>query len=61
MLKALGYSVNTDEKFDRTTQAALIAFQKDAGLSADGVAGPKTVETLIKKYGVDKYIKDFAS
>ena len=61
MLKALGYSVNTDEKFDKTTRAALIAFQKDAGLSADGVAGPKTVEALIKKYGVDKYIKDFAS
>ena len=61
MLKALGYSVNTDGKFDKTTQAALIKFQKDAGLSADGVAGPKTVEALIKKYGVEKYTKDFAS
>jgi peptidoglycan hydrolase-like protein with peptidoglycan-binding domain len=60
MLKALGYSVNTDKKFNKTTQAVLIKFQKDAGLSADGVAGPKTVEALIKKYGVDKYIKDFA-
>jgi spore germination cell wall hydrolase CwlJ-like protein len=61
MLKALGYSVNTDKKFDKTTEAALIAFQKDAGLSADGVAGPKTIEALIKKYGVEKYIKNYAS
>lgn len=53
--------MNTDKKFNKTTQAVLIKFQKDAGLSADGVAGPKTVEALIKKYGVDKYIKDFAS
>ena len=59
LLKALGYDVNTDKKFDKTTEAALIAFQKDAGLSADGVAGGKTVEALIKKYGIDKYIKDF--
>jgi hypothetical protein len=59
LLKALGYEVNTDKYFDEATKAALMAFQNDAGMSADGVAGRKTVEALIKKYGVDKYIKDF--
>jgi spore germination cell wall hydrolase CwlJ-like protein len=59
LLKALGYDVNTDKKFDKTTEAALMAFQKDVGLTADGVAGSKTVEALINKYGVEKYIKDF--
>lgn len=61
MLKALDYEVGTDGVFGTTTKKALIKFQADVGLSADGVAGPKTVETLIKKYGVSKYIKDFAS
>jgi hypothetical protein len=59
MLKALGYEVNADKVFDKATGEALARFQKDAGLTADGVAGRKTVETLITKYGVDKYLKDF--
>jgi len=59
ILKALGYNVNTDKKFNKTTEKALMAFQKDAGLKADGVAGRKTVEKLIKKYGLSKYIKNY--
>ena len=59
MLKDLGYKVSTDKYFGLSTKEALIQFQKDMGLEADGVAGKGTVEKLIKKYGVDKYIKEF--
>lgn len=59
MLKSLGYSVGTDKYFGLSTKEALIQFQKDAKLKADGVAGKSTVEKLINKYGFDKYIKEF--
>ena len=59
MLKELGYKVSTDKYFGLSTKEALIQFQKDNGLDADGVAGKGTVEKLIKKYGVDKYIDEF--
>ena len=59
MLKGLGYNTGTDKYFGKTTKEALIKFQKDEGLEADGVAGRGTVEKLIKEYGVDKYIDKF--
>ncbi len=61
MLKSLGYDTGTDGYFGLTTKSALVQFQKDNGLDADGVAGRGTVEALIKKYGVDKYISDYLS
>jgi putative chitinase len=35
-----------DGKFGPGTEAALMAFQKSGGLSADGIAGPKTLSAL---------------
>lgn len=61
MLKALGYSVSPDKYFGKGTKDALVAFQQSKGLTADGVAGPATIEALIKAYGVDNYIAKFAS
>lgn len=48
-LISLGYLRNSkaDGSFGAATKAALIKFQKKVGLSADGVAGPRT---LIKLY-----------
>jgi len=59
MLAALGYSVSTDAYFGHGTTDAVKAFQAANGLTADGVAGPTTIETLIKAYGEDKYYADF--
>ena len=48
-LIACGYDVGTtgaDGKFGKNTRSALIAFQTNKGLTADGVCGPKTWEEL---------------
>lgn len=46
-LKDLGFDPNgVDGNFGPGTKAALIAFQKSKGLTADGVAGPQTMAAL---------------
>lgn len=46
-LKEQGFSNELpDGKFGAKTKAAVIAFQKSKGLTADGVAGPKTLSAL---------------
>ena len=46
-LVALGYwNGKTDGKFGATTQQAVFALQKTAGISRDGVVGPKTQKAL---------------
>ena len=48
-LIALGYlSGSADGKFGKMTKQAVVAFQKAAGLSADGLAGKKTLQALEK-------------
>lgn len=48
-LTARGYSVGTiDGDFGQKTKSAVIAFQKDAGLTQDGIVGPKTKNALSK-------------
>lgn len=50
-LKALGfYTIKIDGKFGSGTQAAVIAFQAANGLTADGLAGSKTLSAIEKKY-----------
>jgi peptidoglycan hydrolase-like protein with peptidoglycan-binding domain len=46
-LSGLGYWLATpDERFDATTAHAVVAFQKLAGLTRDGVVGSRTAEAL---------------
>ncbi len=46
-LKELGYDPGkADGIYGEQTKNAVIAFQKTKGLSADGIAGPKTLEAL---------------
>lgn len=45
-LKNLGYSVTVDGTYGPITVAAVIAFQKQNGLTADGIAGAKTQSVL---------------
>ena len=49
MLTGRGYSVGKtgiDGDFGKATEAALREFQKDAGLTVDGICGPQTWEAL---------------
>lgn len=49
-LVKLGYNTNgVDGRFGAGTQRAVISFQKDNGLEADGLAGTKTLELLYAK------------
>ena len=45
-LKDLGYSVSADGSYGAQTLQAVMTFQKQNGLSADGVAGTKTLTLL---------------
>lgn len=57
MLRALGYDVKADGYFGEETRIEVLRFQKDCGLTADGVAGPDTLGALIRRYGISRYLK----
>jgi hypothetical protein len=46
-LRAQGYVVTTDTRFDATTVRAVKAFQAAAGLPVDGILGPATWNALL--------------
>ena len=51
-LKSLGYPVGTvDGQYGPATKTAVAAFQHTAGLTEDGVFGPKTLDALIQRAG----------
>ena len=45
-LSALGYPLAPDGIFGRDTEQAVRAFQRDHGLDADGIAGPRTFAAI---------------
>lgn len=45
-LRQAGFAINADGWFGQETEQALIAFQHRAGLIADGIAGPKTLQAI---------------
>lgn len=59
MLNKLGYDVKADGYFGMDCKEAMMQFQKDHGLHADGVAGPTTIEKLIRTFGIDKYVAKY--
>jgi hypothetical protein len=59
MLNKLGYDVKADSYFGKTTKEAVIAFQTDHKMKADGIAGPSTIKALIKAYGESTYCAKF--
>lgn len=51
VLEALGYSAGpADGIFGSQTRSAVVRFQKDSGLLADGIAGPSTLSSLSGSY-----------
>lgn len=51
-LKSLGYTVGkVDGQYGPTTKTAVASFQHAAGLTEDGVFGPKTLNALIHRAG----------
>lgn len=46
LLRSAGYQVTVDGDFGTSTKAAVVAFQKRNGLTADGMIGPKTQAAL---------------
>ena len=59
MLNKLGYNVTADKYFGAGTMKELKKFQEKKGLEADGVAGPSTVEALIRAFGIEEYYEKF--
>ena len=56
VLAAKGYNVgNIDGKYGPITEAAVIAFQRESGLVADGIVGQKTWTKLLDKGTFEKW------
>jgi murein L,D-transpeptidase YcbB/YkuD len=54
ILNKIGYIVNPTGIYDDSTFDSIMKFQKDFGLSADGIAGPRTMALLFQMVGWDE-------
>ncbi|HUB89301.1 MAG TPA: peptidoglycan-binding domain-containing protein [Dyella sp.] len=59
-LRSIGYCdidgpVNADGNFSDRTHRAVTAFQRDYGLVADGIAGPKTWQAL--RHALQRFLR----
>lgn len=60
LLRSFSYkAVKTDGYFGKDMKDAIKDFQQKWGLDNDGICGPGTLKAMIKKYGVQKFAKDF--
>lgn len=57
-LQAVGLKTETDGWFGPATEAAVIAFQRRAGLVADGIAGHKTMAALEQREKDPKHLAE---
>lgn len=57
-LQAVGLKTEADGWFGPVTEAAVIAFQRRAGLVADGIAGPKTLAALEQRDTDPKHLAE---
>ncbi|WP_199898379.1 N-acetylmuramidase domain-containing protein [Methylobacillus glycogenes] len=51
-----GYPLKQDALFDQETEGAVRNYQTRMGLVADGLAGPKTISTLLARSKNPKYL-----
>lgn len=58
LLQSAGFKIPADGWFGDATEAALLAFQHRAGLVADGIAGPKTLEALQTRVRNPKHLSE---
>jgi peptidoglycan hydrolase-like protein with peptidoglycan-binding domain len=48
LLNQMGYPVEQDGLFDERTFREVVRFQRDFGLNADGIVGPRTMALLFQ-------------
>lgn len=58
LLQSAGFKITADSHFGDATETALIAFQRRAGLVADGIAGTKTLEALQTRARNPKHLSE---
>lgn len=58
LLQSAGFKITADGWLGDATETALIAFQRRAGLVADGIAGPKTLEALQTRARNPKHLSE---
>lgn len=59
MLADLGYDVEPDSYYGMDTVDELKKFQAKYDLEADGIAGPGTIDRLIREFGIEKFYDRF--
>ncbi len=60
LLRSFSYTkIKVDGYFGKDMKEAVKDFQKKNKLDDDGICGPGTLKAMIKKYGIQKFAKDY--